>query len=230
MNFRKMISIAAATVLTAISLTACTSQDKTAVSETATTFMAIVASDSTEDINNYATSEVANGDFVKLFDADSLVDIFLSSSEGAEISDVAKAEVDEFCNLFADMIKSYSVSNVNINKDGTATAIATIETKFPIDIINSETASAKINEAIDAYNTNNAEEIAALTAEDSTAAQNKIYNDMLRIILIIYEDEIANSEEMTYAIALDLEKNPETDTWIVTNITDYDSQTSSSDK
>nr|WP_297706400.1 hypothetical protein [uncultured Butyrivibrio sp.] len=230
MKLKRFISIATATILTAISLTACTSQDKAAVTETANTFMAIVASQSDEDINKYATSEVANGDFVKLFDADSLVDIFVTESTAAELSDEAKAEVDEFCKLFAGMIKSYSVSSATINKDGTATAIATIKTAFPIDIINSEESSAKIDAAIEEYNETNAEAITALYEEGDEVATAKIYNDMLTLILDIYEDEIANSEEMTYAIALDLEKNSETDTWIVTQITDYDTSASSSGK
>ena len=39
----------------------------------------------------------------------------------------------------------------------------------------------------------------------------------------IYEDEILNSSETTYAINLTLEKNPETDSWIVTDVGDYKS-------
>ena len=48
---------------------------------------------------------------------------------------------------------------------------------------------------------------------------------MLMLILQIYEDEIANSQEMTYAMVLTLEKNTETDSWIVTNVESYDDST-----
>ena len=121
------------------------------------------------------------------------------------------------------MIKEYSISKVEIGKDGTATAIATIKTKFPVNIINNETAKQKISEATEAYNTNNAEEIAALKEQGEDIAKAKIYDDMIRIILEIYEDEIANSSGETYAIALTLQKNEETGTWSVTDVQDYDS-------
>ena len=124
------------------------------------------------------------------------------------------------------MITSYSISDVELNKkDGTytATAVATFKTSFAIDILGSDSASEKINEAITAYNTNHADEITALYEEGSEVAEAKIYNDMLRIVLEIYEDEIDNSQEMTYAISLDLEKNSETDSWLVTAVNNYDS-------
>ncbi|SFB74015.1 hypothetical protein [Butyrivibrio sp. YAB3001] len=223
-SFKKICGVILSVALSFSVLTGCTAQDKTAVTETSTNFLAAVASDSTEDINKYATSDVVSGEFVKLFDADSLVDIFVSNStSSAQLSDESKAMIDDFCARFADMIKSYSISNVKINKDNTATAIATVKTSFAVDIINSADTSEKINEAIEAYNTNNADEISALYEEGKEVAEAKIYNDMIKTVLEIYEEEIDNSKEMTYAIAITLEKNPETDTWIVTNVTDYDS-------
>ena len=62
----KRLGVALTVLLSVCSLSACSSQDKTSVQETAESFMAIVASDSEEDINKYATTEVANGDFVQL--------------------------------------------------------------------------------------------------------------------------------------------------------------------
>ncbi len=225
-NFvRKAGAVFFATALTVASLSGCASKDKTAVEETAGGFLAVVASDSTEDINKYATMEVAGGDFVQLFDADSMTDAFVSGFDLSELTDETKKEVDSFCQLFDDMIKEYSVTKVDIGKDGTATAIATIKTNFPVDIINSESASVKISEATEAYNKNNEEEIAAWYEEGEEYAKAKIYDDMIRIILEIYEDEIANSSEENYAIALTLEKNKDTGSWLVTDVNDYDSST-----
>ena len=220
---KKAVSVILATALTAMTLSGCTSKDKAGAEETANAFLAVVASDSTEDINKYATMEVAGGDFVQLFDAASMADAFVAGFDLSELTDETKAEVDKFCGLFDDMIKEYSVTNVEVAKDGTATAIAKINTNFPVDIINNESAQEKISEATDAYNKNNEEEIAALYEQGEDVAKAKIYDDMIRIILEIYEDEIENSSEETYAIALTLEKNAETDTWLVTDVQDYDS-------
>ena len=225
-NFgKKAAGVILAAALSIASLTGCTSQDKASVEEAAIGFLAVVASDSTEDINKYATMEVAGGDFVQLFDADSMTDAFVSGLNQSELTDETKTEVIEFCRLFDDMIKEYSVTKVEVSKDGKATAIATIKTKFPVDIIHSESASEKINEATDAYNKNNEEEIASWYEQGEDVAEAKIYDDMIRIILEIYEDEIDNSSEENYAIALTLEKNEETDTWYVTEVKDYDSST-----
>lgn len=232
-KIKKAAALFCAALISVSSLTGCTSADKTSVRETSEKFLAVVANDSTDEITNYATFEVANGDFVKLFDADKLLEQFTQGFSGAELTDETKAKVDDFCHLFADMIKDYTVTKVEINKGGTATAIATLNTTFPIDIINDEGVSTKITEAVSKYNNDNADELTALYQEGTEVAESKIYNDIILIILDIYSQEIAKSEDMTYAIALDLQKNPETDSWYVTNVKDYDSSaadTESSDK
>lgn len=228
-NIKRAAAVFCAALISVSSLTGCTSADKTTVKETSEKFLAVVASDSTDNINNYATFEVANGDFVKLFDADKLLDQFTQGFSGAELTEETNTKVDEFCHLFADMITDYTVTKVDVKKDGTATAIATLNTSFPIDIINDEGVSSKITEAVSKYNNDNAEELTALYQEGTEVAESKIYNDIILIILDIYEQEIAKSNEMTYAIALDLQKNPETDSWYVTSVNDYDSTATEDD-
>ncbi len=228
-NIKRAAAVFCAALISCSSLTGCGSADRDAVKETSEKFLAVVANDSTDEITDYATFEVANGDFVKLFNADKLLDQFSQGFSDAELTDETNAKVDEFCHLFADMIKDYTVTKVEVNKGGTATAIATLNTTFPIDIINDEGVSTKITEAVSKYNNDNADELAALYQEGTEVAESKIYNDIILIILDIYSQEIAKSNEMNYAIALDLEKNPETDSWYVTNVKDYDSSTSSTD-
>lgn len=222
-NLKKTVGVICAVVLSMSLLAGCGSKEKTNVEETANGFLTAVASNSTDDISKYATMEVAGGDFVQFFDAASMTDAFVAGFDQSELTDETKAEVSRFCALFADMIKDYEITKVEIGKDGTATAIATIKTKFPVNIINNATAQQKISEATEAYNTNNAEEIAALKEQGEDIAKAKIYDDMIRIILEIYEDEIANSSEESYAIALTLQKNTETGTWSVVDVKDYDS-------
>lgn len=225
-NFKRVIGVIVGLTISASVMTGCTSKDKTNVEETAKNFLQVVASESTDDLSAYATMEVAGGDFVQLFDADSMTDAFVAGFDLSELTEDTRAEVDNFCAIFDDMIKEYSITKVEVAKDGTATVIATIKTKFPVDIISSQSASDKISEATEAYNKNNAEEITALYEQGEDVAKAKIYDDMIRIILEIYEDEIANSSEETYAIALTLQKNTETNTWYVTDVKDYDSSAS----
>lgn len=221
--FKNITGLSLATLFTISSLTGCTSADTQSVNECATTFLAIVASDSEEDLSKYATSEVASGDFVQLFDAQELSAKFVSDAESVELTEESRNKLDEFCELFSDMIKSYSVSDVEITeKDAVATCTATIQTSFAVDVTSSDKVSAEIEKAKESYLADNAEEIAALTEEDADAANNKVYNDMLIQILQIYENEIANSQEMTYAMVFTLEKNTETDSWIVTDVKSYD--------
>ena len=222
-KINRLVALLGAVVMATGVLTGCASQDKSKVEETAGTFLAIVADESDEDINNYASAEVATGDFVQLFDADALVAAFVQGFNTSELTDDTKAEVDTFCAMFDRLIRDYEVSSVEVGKDNTATAVATLKTKFPVELMQSESVAAKIGEATEAYYTNNEEEIAALYEQGEEVAEEKTYNDMIRIIMEIYEDEILNSSETTYAINLTLEKNPETDTWIVTSVEDYKS-------
>ena len=223
LKINRFVALLTAAVLAVGALSGCTSKDKTKVQETAETFLAVVADESDEDINNYASAEVANGDFVQLFDAESLVAAFVQGFNTSELTEDTKSEVDKFCAMFDRLIRDYEVSNVEVGKDNTATAVATIKTKFPVEIMQSESVATKIGEATEAYYSNNEEEIAALYEQGEEVAEEKTYNDMIRIIMEIYEDEILNSSETTYAINLTLEKNPETDTWIVTSVEDYKS-------
>ena len=223
LKINRFVALLTATVLAVGALSGCTSKDKTKVQETAETFLAVVADESDEDINNYASAEVANGDFVQLFDAESLVAAFVQGFNTSELTEDTKSEVDKFCAMFDRLIRDYEVSNVEVGKDNTATAVATIKTKFPVELMQSESVATKIGEATEAYYSNNEEEIAALYEQGEEVAEEKTYNDMIRIIMEIYEDEILNSSETTYAINLTLEKNPETDTWIVTSVEDYKS-------
>lgn len=220
---KKTITLALAGILAACTLTGCTSPDVKKVEETAYTFMAVVAEDSQEDINDYASTSVVNGDFVKLFDSDALVDQFAEGFSDAELTEETNAKIDEFAKLFSDMIESYSISNIKVDKDGNATAVATIKTSFPIEVVKSEAMTAKITGSVSKYYTDNSEEINALMAEDETSANNKIYNDIIQIVLNLYEDEIAGSSPMIYGVSLELQKNPVKDTWMVTDVKDLES-------
>ena len=63
LKINRIVALLTATVLAVGALTGCTSKDKTKVQETAETFLAIVADESDEDINNYLPFKVTNPNF-----------------------------------------------------------------------------------------------------------------------------------------------------------------------
>ena len=204
-------------------LTGCVSSaDKNAAKDTADNFLKVVASGQTEGINDYCTDEVASGTFVKLFDSGYLAEQILSGQDTSDLTAETLSELDEFCNLFSNMVTGYEVKEVTANDDGSVTAIATITTDFPVDIIKSSSTSEKVMEAAGAYSSEHEEEIATLYAEQGEeATQSKILNDVFLVALQTYEDLIKASAPQEYAIALKLEKNADTGTYLVTGVTDY---------
>lgn len=206
-------------------LTGCVSSaDKNAANDTADNFLKIVASGKTEGINDYCTEEVASGDFVRLFDSGYLSDQILSGQDTSQLTEETLNELDEFCKLFSNMVTGYEIKEVVANDDGSVTAIATITTDFPVDIIKSSSTSEKVMEAAGTYSSEHEEEIAALYAEQGEeATQSKILNDVFLVALQTYEELIQTSTPQDYAIVLKLEKNADTGSYLITGVTDYQS-------
>lgn len=222
-KFGKTGAFLLSAVLSISLLTGCVSNaDKNSAKETAEGFLQLVASGSTEGITDYCTDEVASGDFVKLFDSGYLADQILADQDTSSLTEETLNELDEFCKLFSNMVTAYEVKEITANDDKSITAIATITTDFPVDIIKSSSTSEKVMEAAGTYSTEHEEEIAALYAEEGEeATQKKILNDVFLIALETYEDLIRNSSPQDYAIALKLEKNAETGSYVITEVTDY---------
>ncbi|WP_026516172.1 hypothetical protein [Butyrivibrio sp. MC2021] len=222
-RFGKTGAFLLSAVLSISLLTGCVSNaDKNSAKETVEGFLQLVASGSTEGITDYCTDEVASGDFVKLFDSGYLADQILADQDTSSLTEETLNELDEFCKLFSNMVTAYEVKEITANDDKSITAIATITTDFPVDIIKSSSTSEKVMEAAGTYSTEHEEEIAALYAEEGEeTTQKKILNDVFLIALETYEDLIRNSSPQDYAIALKLEKNAETDSYVITEVTDY---------
>lgn len=224
----KINRIAAAVLSSALivsSLTGCTkASSKNEAKEAAENFLSAVQSGDENSINTYASGDVASGSFVKLFDVNSLKEQFLEGFGDNEVEEETSAKLDEFCNMFSSLITGYEVTEVTIDDEGVATALSTVETRFPIDVIGSDEASKQIDQISESYYTEHQDELVQLiNDEGEEAATITIYNEMTRSILDVYEGLIEQSEPETYAIVLTLKKNAETDSWYVTNIQDYDS-------
>lgn len=223
-NTKKIAATGLAFILSAAALTGCANSDKTAVKEATEGFMEAVKTGDRDGINTWSNSEVANGYFVSLFDADYLEEQLISSLNNPTLEDSTIEKLDEFYQKYATMMEEYQVTEVTVNNDDTATVYVTMKNSFPYDVVTSEETSQKFTEASLTYNNENQDELLKInTEEGSDAAVSKACNDLILIAIDTYEEAIAASEPVTYKLALTLEKNTETGTWYVTGVQSHDS-------
>ncbi|MBO4456508.1 MAG: hypothetical protein J5802_02175 [Butyrivibrio sp.] len=218
---KNIILILSSLTIAASSLTGCSSENKEAISETATNFLDIVKSGSTDNIEQYASSDVVNGSSVKAFDASYLAEQVMAGVDSEKINDETKQKLDAFCSHLTDMVTGYEITSVSVDKKGIASVVATINTAFPINIIGCEEANEINKVKAEAYKENMA---TTWESEDAKKEyQIQVYNDTISFVIETYKDLMSKGPEMTYAIVLTLEKNADTDSWIVTGFQDLDS-------
>ena len=224
-NIKKIAVSGLAFILSASALTGCGSNDKTAVKEASEAFMEAVKTNDKDGINQYSNSDVASGYFVSLFDGDYVEEQLVSSLGNPSLDDETMAKMDEFYSMYATMMDKYEITEVVMNDDGSATTSVTMTTNFPFDVISSEETSTRVQTATASYNEANQEELTLIATEEGTeAATNRAYNDIILIVMDIYEEAILGAEQTTYKIALNLEKNEETGTWYVKSVQSHDSK------
>ena len=169
-------------------LTGCSSADKDAIRETSENFLSIVVSGTTDNIEKYASDSVSNGQFVRTFDSAYLSQKFKDGFASDEIDADTSAKVDSFCELFSSMVTGYEIKEVTVDKNGVGTVTATIDTAFPINVIDNDEAVSKMNTITETYATEKADEIQALYEEHTDEEVEAIvYNDMIVEILDMYE-------------------------------------------
>ena len=223
-NIKKAAVFGLSIVLSLTALTGCGNSDKTAAKEAAEGFMEGIKTNDSDLVNTWSDSEVSSGYFVSLFDADYLEEQLLTSLNNPTLEDETKTKLDDFYNKYANMMEEYQVTEVTMNKDGTATAQVTMKNSFPFDVVTSEETSAKFNEASVTYNNENQDELLKISEEQgSDAAVSKACNDLILIAVDTYEEAIAAADPITYKLVLTLAKNEETGSWYVTSVQSYDS-------
>lgn len=223
---KKYASAALGAVLFASLLVGCGKEkekDPAPVQETAEQFLDALKTGDENSIITYSNSEVAKGYFVTLFNANALEEQFASNLDKSLVREDTQAKMDEFYNIYTSMMEGYTISDVEFNEDGTATVYGSIKTSFPMDVITSDEAKAKINEATNKYNEDTMAEIVKMRKDEGEdAAFVKISNDLIIVAMDVYEDVISSSTPKTYSISLTLEENEEDHTWRVTDIQNSD--------
>lgn len=224
-RLKRILALSIATVIVAASLSGCSAKkDKDGVTEAAQSFMEAVKSGSKDGINQYSSDEVANGEFVGVFDSEAIKEAVTAGLAGTNMTEETQDKLDEICSKFDTLVEEYQITDVTVADDGSATAYVTMKTGFPYDVTGSEKVHEAVAQAITEYDEQNLEELQTLSDEQGEEVANeKAQNDRLMILLDIYEDEIEASEPVTYMLALTLLKNEETDSWYVSAVQSYDS-------
>ena len=99
-------------------VTGCSMNDKSDAQEAAENFLSAVQKGDENSINNYASSQVASGNFVNLFDVNALRQQFQEGYGEDDMEDETAAKLDEFCDLFSSLITSYEVNEVTVDNSG----------------------------------------------------------------------------------------------------------------
>jgi hypothetical protein len=224
-RLKRILALGIAMVLATTYLSGCSAKkDKDGAREAAQGFMEAVKSGSKDGINLYSSDEVANGEFVGVFDSEAIKEALTAGLAGTNMSGETQDKLDELCEKFDTMVEEYQITDVAVADDGSATAYVTMKTGFPFDATGSEKVHEAVAQALAEYDEQHLEELKTLSDEQGEdAANEKAQNDRLMILLDIYEDEIASSEPVTYMLALTLLKNEETDSWYVSAVQSYDS-------
>ena len=221
---KKICALALSTSLATTALTGCSSSDKAGAKEAATAFLDIVKSGTTENIEKYATDEVTNGDFVRTFDSEHLIKQLKEGFDTLGIDSETNAKVDELCSKISGMVTGYEISKVSIDKKNTATAIVKVDTSFPVNIAGDDETTKKIEAAAESYHTEHEDEIKQMYKDmGEEAATEQLYSKRIAVAVDTYSQIISDAQPETYAIVLTLEKNTETDSWLVTKVETYDS-------
>ncbi|WP_026666644.1 hypothetical protein [Butyrivibrio sp. AE2005] len=214
---KKLVSAIVVLTMSTTVLTGCTSSKK-AITETAEQFLEIVQSGSTENIEAYASAGVLEGEFVRTFDSTFLTDNLKSGIESDKLDEATAQRLDNLCASLSNMITGYEIKSATVKK-GVGTVIASVDTGFPLNVIGSEDASARIGVKVDAYKEANPDKIDNSDPEIAKQA----YNDLINLVLETYEDVISESSEETYIFVFTITKDPDSHDWSITEIQDYDS-------
>ena len=213
-------------LLCSTALFGCGSQKKEIEEATkvADSFMEALKDENINEISTYATEDVTNGAFVELFDSNYLKTELITSLGNPGLDDETVAKLDSFYAHYASMIDDYSITEVTLNEDETATAYVTLDNAFPYDVITGEATEERFTQASETYKEEHADEIATLTSEQGEdVATEKVCNDLIGIAIDIYEDSINRAQPITYMIALTLSKDGKGEPWLVTSVQSYDS-------
>lgn len=214
---KKLVSAIVVLTMSTTALTGCTSSKK-AISETVENFLEVIESGSSENIEQYASRNVIEGEFVHRFDASFLTDDLKAGIEQENLDEGTAQRLDNLCASFSNMVTSHELTSVTVKK-GVGTVIVTLKTAFPINLTMNDTISERVSAKVADYNESNAEKINNTDPE----IQKQVYNERINLVLETYEDVISESSEVDNIFVFTVSKDSDSHDWLVTDVQNYDS-------
>ena len=206
------------TLMTAVFLlTGCGSADRQAVTETTENFLQALADSDLDAAGEYATQELLESEEMKLLNKSNLEDSFYRSIkvDRESLDEEAQKAVAEYVGAVVDRAYvGYEVGDVKIQKDE---ASVTTQVRLGFDPDARSNLAETLQDDIDAYRSENYEELVSIYVEEGEQAlYNKIYNDLIPIAVSKMREDLENSEEKTESTILTLRKTD--GTWKVTEL------------
>ena len=212
---KKLITVLL-TVLAVMMLTGCNT-DKKAVTETTEGFLNAMVNNDMEAAAQYASEDFMKSDTMKLMDPDYLADAFYASMgvEKDDIDENAQKAVDEYVhNVVNKAYKSYEIVDTNIQDE---TASVTVQITLGYDPDASSGVSDETLELIREYQSDHYDELIEIYKEDGEKAMyNKIYSDLIPIVIGKMQEALENSATSEEKTILTLQKTDKK--WLITNL------------
>lgn len=203
---KKLLVWAMTVIAVTAMLTGCNSEQK-AVQETTEKFLQALVDSDLDVLAECSTPELMQSDEMKLLDKENLANSFYEAIgvEKEDLSEEAVKAVDIYVDRVVDSVyKDYKVGDIKIQGD---TASVTTEITLGFDPNEESSLSDSTMEEIEKYRTEHYDELVDLYVEQGEKAlYQKIYDDLIPIIVTKMEEELAGSNDTVESTILTLKK------------------------
>ena len=203
---KKLLVWAMTVIAVTVMLTGCNSEQK-AVQETTEKFLQALVDSDLDVLAECSTPELMQSDEMKLLDKENLANSFYEAIgvEKEDLSEEAVKAVDIYVDRVVDSVyKDYKVGDIKIQGD---TASVTTEITLGFDPNEESSLSDSTMEEIEKYRTEHYDELVDLYVEQGEKAlYQKIYDDLIPIIVTKMEEELAGSNDTVESTILTLKK------------------------
>lgn len=203
---KKLLVWAMTVIAVTVMLTGCNSEQK-AVQETTEKFLQALVDSDLDVLAECSTPELMQSDEMKLLDKENLANSFYEAIgvEKENLSEEAVKAVDIYVDRVVDSVyKDYKVGDIKIQGD---TASVTTEITLGFDPNEESSLSDSTMEEIEKYRTEHYDELVDLYVEQGEKAlYQKIYDDLIPIIVTKMEEELAGSNDTVESTILTLKK------------------------
>lgn len=193
---RRSILTAIVTAFSVMLLTVGCSSEKKDVTAAVEGFLNAMIKNDMEEASQYATEEFMKSDAMKMMDPEYLADTFYASMgvEKEDMGEEAQNAVNEYVKSVVDKAyKGFEIQDIKVQEGGTAAVTAKITLGYNPDA--SSGVPDETKEVVDQYQTDHYDELIAIYTEDGQKAMyNKIYNDLIPLVIGKMKEAIENSE------------------------------------